>query len=120
MSPITIDRFSNELLGLHHDFGIALTPVTEKQLLDHLETYSKNHETNSYRIHFVMIKHALRMACLNREDLTEEVILPRRMAALSLQLAFTPTCLLCVVTYTSDRTATRASEVQGNSATLVY
>jgi hypothetical protein len=79
MKPTTIVRFTHELLSLHHDFGINLATATQKELLNHLDTYSKTHKSNSYRVHCVIIKHALKMSCLNRTDLAEKIILPRRV-----------------------------------------
>jgi integrase len=79
MKPATIERFTGELLNLHHEYGINLATITEKQLLDHLEAHSKTHKLNSYRVHCVIIKHALSMPCLNRQDLAQRITLPRRV-----------------------------------------
>jgi hypothetical protein len=79
MKPSTITRFTNGLVGLHHDSHIDLATVTERELIEHLDNYSKKHKVNSYRVHCVIIKHALKMPCLNRPELAEKIILPRRM-----------------------------------------
>ena len=76
MSEVTTARFTAELFYTWEKYHLDLSRVKQAELLKHTDAYQKHVKRNSYRLHVVILKKALKI--IGREELAEKLIIPKR------------------------------------------